>query len=99
MGSYGGYGYPQVICGQFMAERVANIWTAQDAHAADPMPDPDWVVIDPRNVDVRPGTMGPLKKSSTKKSSAKKSSAKKSPAKKSPAKKSSAKKYSSRRKK
>ena len=98
-GSFGGYGYPQVLCGQFMAERVANIWTSQDAHAADPMPDPAWVLIDPQYVKVKPGTLTKSAKKTSAQKPAKKSSAKKKPAKKSSAKKSTAKKSAKRRKK
>jgi hypothetical protein len=78
--SFGGYGYPQVICGQFMAERVAGIWTSQDAPVGNPvpLPDPKWTLIDPKTVDVRPGGAGPLAKSKAKKAAAKKQSAKKS---------------------
>jgi hypothetical protein len=95
-GSFGGYGYPQAVCGQFLAERVAGIWTSEDAHDPSRLPDPKWVLIDPQNIAVRPGALGALattlvakpaaKKSSAKKPAAKKSSAKKPSAKKSPAK-------------
>jgi hypothetical protein len=95
-GSFGGYGFAQQLCGQFLAERVASIWTAQDAGAPDPMPDPDWVMIDPQYVSVRPGTLALAKPA--KKPAAKKSSAKKPPAKK-PAKKSYAKKAPAKRRK
>ena len=80
--SFGGYGYPQQLCGQFLAERVASIWTSQDAHDPSPLPDPKWVLIDPQYVTVRPRTLAKTaKKTSTKKSYAKKSTAKKSSAK------------------
>jgi hypothetical protein len=57
--SYGGWGFEQGLCGQFLAERVATIWTNQD-NGDDPMPDPRWVAIDPDNITlkIRP----PLKK-------------------------------------
>ena len=78
--SFGGYGYPQVVCGQFLAERVAGIWTSQDAPSTKPipLPDPKWVLIDPKTVDVYPGSLSVLKKPSAKKSAAKKPAAKKS---------------------
>src|SRR3954453_18528592 len=80
--SFGGYGYPQAVCGQFLAERVAGIWTSQDATSPPvALPDPKWTLIDPQNIAVRPGALGPaplVKQLSAKKSSVKKPAAKKS---------------------
>jgi hypothetical protein len=83
--SFGGYGYPQAVCGQFLAERVAGIWTSQDAPSSSPvpLPDPKWVLIDPKTADGRGGSSSVAQKPSAKKSAAKKSSARKSVAKKS----------------
>jgi hypothetical protein len=53
-GSFGGYGFKQELCGQFMGERVANIWTSQDSGDPSVMPDPKWVSIGPEYVTVRP---------------------------------------------
>jgi hypothetical protein len=41
-GAFGGYGYRQLLCGQFMAERVASIWSNNNR-----IPDPPFVTIDP----------------------------------------------------
>jgi hypothetical protein len=73
-GSFGGYGYEQELCGQFLAERVASIWKNQSDGASDPIPDPKWVVIGPEYVTWRPKTV--LKKKAQKKKIAKKKSAK-----------------------
>jgi hypothetical protein len=79
--SFGGFGFPQELCGRFMAERVATIWTSQDA-GQPPMPDPRWVAIDPEHRDQRPSSPQPLTKSGkSSKRPAKASRGKASPAK------------------
>ena len=52
--AFGGYGFKQELCGQFLAERVASIWSNQDFGLPDPIPDPKWVAIGPEHVSVRP---------------------------------------------
>jgi hypothetical protein len=54
----GGYGYEQGLCGQFMAERVANIWKNQADGVSNPIPDPKWVVIDQEYLKGRPALPG-----------------------------------------
>jgi len=65
--SYGGYGFPQNVCGRYMAERVASIW-ASDLNQ---VPDPAFITVDPSEIKLKPAA--PLKK---KKKKAKKKSAK-----------------------
>jgi hypothetical protein len=59
----GGYGYEQGLCGQFMAERVANIWKNQADGVSNPIPDPKWVVIDQEYLTGRPDLPARKKKS------------------------------------
>jgi hypothetical protein len=60
--SFGGYGFPQLVCGRYMAERVAAIWTNQEA-SQPPMPDPKWIAIDPDHRDQRPNSPQPIARS------------------------------------
>jgi hypothetical protein len=53
-GASGGYGYRQIDCGQFLAERVASIWKNQADSVADPIPRPRWVPIDTDYLRGRP---------------------------------------------
>jgi hypothetical protein len=46
--SYGGYGFPQNVCGRYMAERVASIWENNLN-----IPDPAFVVIDPAEIKTK----------------------------------------------
>src|SRR6266481_4303001 len=48
-GAFGGYGYPQEVCGQYMAERVASIWSNKNQ-----IPDPPFVTVDPDWIKVTP---------------------------------------------
>jgi hypothetical protein len=57
MNSFGGFGISQNLCGRYLAERVATIWTNQDASSPppDPFPIPKWVVIDAKpTLRIRP---------------------------------------------
>jgi hypothetical protein len=67
--AFGGFGFPQELCGRFLAERVATIWNNQDIPEPDPMPDPAWVAIDNDLVGVKP--LVPLKVKKKKKKKAK----------------------------
>jgi len=59
----GGYGYEQGLCGQFMAERVANIWKNQADGVSKPIPDPKWVSIDQEYLRGKPDLPARKKKS------------------------------------
>jgi hypothetical protein len=48
--SYGGYGYPQKVCGRYMAERVASI----RASNLDQVPNPAFVTVDPGEIRLKP---------------------------------------------
>jgi hypothetical protein len=50
MNSYGGYGYPQSVCGRYMAERVASIWVSN----TNQVPDPAFVTVDPGEIRLKP---------------------------------------------
>jgi len=47
--SDGGYGFPQNVCGRYMAERVANIW-ASDVNQ---VPDPAFFTVDPGEIKLK----------------------------------------------
>jgi hypothetical protein len=48
-GSFGGYGFPQETCGQYLAERIASIWSNNDT-----IPDPPWVPVDDKWIEGKP---------------------------------------------
>jgi hypothetical protein len=48
-GSFGGYGFPQETCGQYLAERIASIWSNNDN-----IPDPSWVPVDDKWIAGKP---------------------------------------------
>jgi hypothetical protein len=43
----GGYGYPQRVCGQYMAQRVASIWSSTSGID---IPDEPFLTVDPKEV-------------------------------------------------
>jgi hypothetical protein len=47
--SYGGYGFPQGTCGQYLAERIASIWANNGA-----IPNPPWVPVDESWIRLKP---------------------------------------------
>jgi hypothetical protein len=50
--SFGGYGFPQQTCGQYLAERIASIWANNGA-----IPNPQWVSIDEDWIALKPMSM------------------------------------------
>ena len=48
--SYGGYGFPQIVCGRYMAERVVSIWGSDLAQ----VPDPAFITVDPGEIKMKP---------------------------------------------
>jgi len=48
--SFGGYGFPQIVCGRYMAERVASIWDSPLGH----VPDPAFITVDPGEIRLKP---------------------------------------------
>jgi hypothetical protein len=47
--SDGGYGFPQKVCGRYMAERVASIWE----NNLNQVPDPAFITVDPGEIDIK----------------------------------------------
>ena len=47
--SFGGYGFPQRVCGRYMAERVASIWGSDSGK----VPDPAFITIDPSEIRLK----------------------------------------------
>jgi hypothetical protein len=46
LNSNGGYGFPQRVCGRYMAERVASIWASDLGQ----VPDPAFITVDPGEI-------------------------------------------------
>jgi hypothetical protein len=51
--SYGGYGFPQNVCGRYMAERVASIWESN----LNEVPDPAFITVDPSEIKLKPAVL------------------------------------------